>query len=174
MKKLNILSAQKFAGGIKKRTKRSKKIKVLFVCSGNTCRSPMAEHLFKSFLRKKRKLSGFEVSSAGVFALEGQEMSKNAQKALLDFGISAPLHRSKQFNERMASNFDLIVCMTKGHKELIEASGTVLAVGEITGSRDVPDPFGGSLEQYLSVAQYLNYACQDIYNKAINLKNQKE
>lgn len=144
------------------------KKKIIFVCTGNTCRSPMAEYIFAEFLRRKRKLSKFEVSSAGLYAEEGDPMTPNAAEALSRMGIKPKKkHTARQLTPEKAGKADMIVCMTASHKrELAVLGDKVYTVSEITGGPDVPDPYGGSLEVYERTAQYLAYAADDIYTLA--------
>ncbi|MCI8458137.1 MAG: low molecular weight protein arginine phosphatase [Clostridia bacterium] len=142
-----------------------RKKKILFVCTGNTCRSPMAENLFRYILGKKRKLSLYDVSSAGLAAEAGAPMTENALLALAARG-AAPRrkHAAQQLTVQAAAQADGIVCMTASHKAALAALGDkVKTVGEITGGPDVPDPFGGDLAVYNKTAEYLLYACEDIY-----------
>lgn len=150
--------------------KKSKKIRILFVCTGNTCRSPMAEQLFKQFLRQKKELSLFEVGSAGIYAEEGLKMNSFAEKALSELKVKPKAHQARTLTEKTLENTDFIVCMTAGHKAHIEGCSYVYSVGELTGASDVPDPYGGDFDRYLAVAKYLEYACADIYNAVIKLK----
>lgn len=153
----------------KKAPKRKKKI--IFVCTGNTCRSPMAEYIFKYILRKKRKLSLYDISSAGICANEGEPMTQNAALALKNMGISVKgTHKAKRLTRDAVQNADLVVCMTGEHKAVMDGWGEkIQTVGEITGISDVPDPYGGDLQTYAKTAQYLLYACEDIYDRAAAL-----
>ena len=91
----------------KKRVESKPKKKIVFVCTGNTCRSPMAEFLFRYILSKKRKLSLYDVSSAGLSADEGSPITENAALALKKLGVSVrKKHFSKQLTEKAAQEAD--------------------------------------------------------------------
>ena len=152
----------------KKRVESKPKKKIVFICTGNTCRSPMAEFLFRYILSKKRKLSLYDVSSAGLSADEGSPITENAALALKKLGVSVrKKHFSKQLTEKAAQEADLIVCMTAAHASALRQFGAkVKSVGELTGGPDVPDPYGGDLNVYIKTAEYLMYACEDVFAAA--------
>ncbi|KYG28565.1 low molecular weight protein arginine phosphatase [Priestia endophytica] len=121
--------------------------RVLFVCTGNTCRSPMA-----SALLKERK--DFEVQSAGIFAGKGMPISAAASQALLERGIEHN-HRSQPFTSELAEWADYIFTMTNQHKQLIvsqhpSAAKKTFTLHEFSTSSvgDVQDPYGGDLSIY--------------------------
>lgn len=91
--------------------------RVLFVCTGNTCRSPMAEALFRR-LAEERGIEA-EVRSAGVSALDGQEMSGHSQEVLRKRGIAAESFRSSSLTESLVEWADLILTMTSLHKRMV-------------------------------------------------------
>ena len=130
---------------------------ILFVCTGNTCRSPMVE----SFVRKiiiQNKLEGFAVRSAGLYAYEGEPASENAVEAAKKYGCDISSHRSLPIDIDLVNQSDLILTMTPAHKQVLSsvADGKVFTFGEYVGSDDdIADPFGGDLDEYIRCADTL-------------------
>ena len=139
---------------------------VLFVCTGNTCRSPMAETIFKKKLRTAG-VNGIKTSSAGLCANEGAPMSENSRLALKQLGYRPYAFKASQAGGGTLIKSDLIVCMTSDHKRAISAFPNVYTVGEITGLNDVPDPYGQDLGVYISTAKHLELACEIIIEKIL-------
>lgn len=127
---------------------------LLFVCTGNTCRSSMAEILFKDIL-KKEGMTGIEVISAGIAACEGQGASSKAIEVMKERGLDLSFHRASQLTSKLVRQADLILTMTQGHKNLVKvmepaAFDKTYTLKEYVGesSTDIMDPFGQSLEVY--------------------------
>ncbi|WP_285858221.1 low molecular weight protein arginine phosphatase [Neobacillus niacini] len=124
--------------------------RILFVCTGNTCRSPMAEAILKH-----KGLEGIEVRSAGIYAASGSEASPNAKQVLDDNNI-AHNHRSTLLSRDEVDWADLILTMTASHKyaigqqhpRAIEKTFTLKEYVDEPGDPDVSDPYGGSLATY--------------------------
>ncbi|WP_058300299.1 low molecular weight protein arginine phosphatase [Gorillibacterium timonense] len=183
---------------------------ILFVCTGNTCRSPMAEGL----LRKMAKEAGLsiEVKSAGVAAMEGSSISSHSQKVLTDKGVDGRLH-SQPVREPLVREADLILTMTTRHKNQVlsrfpSAEGKIYTLLEYAGGdlqeeqanadrelvelvtrhslgqslskaereralfleslaqdQDIPDPFGGTLEDYRICARDIESALSRLIAK---------
>ena len=123
---------------------------VYFVCTGNTCRSPMAAAILMH-----KNLPNVEVKSAGVYALDGGEMSVNAQAVLNEQEIPHQ-HRSAQVTEENLKWAHLVLTMTRAHKEMILHNYPQFADKTFTLKEyvtpytelDVSDPFGGDLRLY--------------------------
>lgn len=118
----------------------------------------MAESIMKHLLRQKN-INDIEVSSCGIFAEEGQPMSENAEKALINMGISPHEHKSKTFKEEYFNGYNLILTMTKEHKNMLAGRKNVYTVSELTGINDISDPYGMPLENYSLTASELMSAC---------------
>jgi len=149
------------------------KIRVLFVCTGNTCRSPMLEFCFKSFLKQKKVLSKFDVKSAGILAEENDLIADNAILALKSLGVVCNSKNAKLLDQNLMKKSDYIICMTEHHKASIEkdfakANVKVITMAAITNGPDVPDPYGCGIEEYSAVLEYFIYACEDVFSFIMN------
>ena len=122
-------------------------MKLVFVCSGNTCRSPMAECVLE-YLLKKEGIEGIEVSSRGVVANVGADTSENAKKALEAKGIPVKKHVATQMTTQEVFQNDLVICMTERHKMRLGSLPKVFTLHQLTGCGDIVDPFGGDEEVY--------------------------
>ncbi len=120
--------------------------KLVFVCSGNTCRSPMAEAAFRKEL-KRRKIAWYRVQSAGVNAKEGTPMNAEAQKALSEAKIPfSETFKSKRLTQKTVEEAIAVICMTRDLCDLIPGKN-VMSFYELTG-KDIPDPFGQGIDAY--------------------------
>lgn len=142
---------------------------ILFVCTGNTCRSPMAEVILQNLA------PNFNVQSAGIYASEGQDMNPQAQEVLLNHQL-ASTHQSKQVTVDLMAWADYVFTMTATHKVMLEisfpeATEKVFTLKEFVKkdqdmSVDVVDPFGQSLDVYAAtfaeLTSLIEKACQKI------------
>ncbi|MFN9851131.1 MAG: Sua5/YciO/YrdC/YwlC family protein [Planctomycetota bacterium] len=138
---------------------------VLFVCTGNTCRSPMAAALMRKKIQDKFQ-SEFDpqslpivVASAGVSAFGGDPASHGALEAIRGYGCSLDQHQSTQLNSRLVEQSDLILAMGQRHRSVIVAQWPEVAskvhLIAADGS-EISDPFGGPLDVYQRCAEQLD------------------
>ncbi len=124
--------------------------KVLFVCTGNTCRSPMAA----AWLNHYGQEAGICASSAGLFPVPGQPVSKNAANALLEAGIEPTadnrydLHEAVRVTAEMISDCDAVVGISRSHAMNLICEFPSYASKIICMPKDIPDPYGGNLDDY--------------------------
>ena len=144
-------------------------MKIVFVCTGNTCRSPMAEIIMKNKL-KSAGISKVRVSSAGVSAVDGEKMSKNSFDALKELGYKPYGFKSKMITEKIVRTADIVVCMTDRHKLFFKGFKNVTTMDELAGLGNVPDPYGQGMDVYLKTAYFISAACEIILTRLINEK----
>ncbi|MBL7016039.1 MAG: low molecular weight protein arginine phosphatase [Kiritimatiellales bacterium] len=141
--------------------------KLIFVCTGNTCRSPMAEGLLRNLLPAD---SGWEVSSAGVCAANGWPASEHSVEALREKGIDISNITSQTLTPQLIEEADLLITMTEGHRQAIlavapESKGKVFLLksfGIAQCAADIADPIGGSLDLYRRVRDEIDAALPDL------------
>lgn len=141
-------------------------IKILFVCTGNTCRSAMAAAMMVD-IAEKNDLNVL-IDSAGIFASIGEGAADNAKAVMKKRDIDLSLHRTKPLTEELIGMADVILTMTSAHKMLIEnmARDKVFTLLEYAGGEgDIPDPYGGDEEEYEEVADEICDALVDIAEK---------
>ena len=139
---------------------------ILVVCTGNICRSPMAEYV----LRHQLPADGsWAVSSAGVFAADGMPASASALEVLAEWGIDGTAHRSRMLTDERLAAADYVLVMTHAHREAIlsqwptEADKVFLlgAFGRGSYPQEIADPIGQSTATYRRVGGQLRDAVAD-------------
>ncbi len=136
-------------------------MKIMFVCTGNTCRSAMAECILKKLI-KDNKIEGVKVTSAGLSVTEN-EMNSYARKALNELGVKPRKFLPKQVTEKLLKSHNAIICMTKNQKDALLGFNNLYTVSELSGvSGDIIDPYGKDYETYLETAKMLFLSCQNI------------
>src|SRR6187455_3224940 len=143
---------------------------ILFVCTGNVCRSPMAEGLFRHATKGRE----FRVISAGVGAIDGQPPSAHAVRALRELQIDIGRQRSRMLTGELVHQADYIFGMTHGHVDAItllypQAADKTFVLREFDDTldsfeKDIADPIGGSYEVYLNVRDQIEQGITTMMN----------
>ena len=133
---------------------------VLFVCTGNTCRSPMAQALY-NLLARQRGLDTF-ATSAGIMACEGMPASMGAQCAMEEYGADLTLHQAQTVTAQMLARADVVLCMQQSHQQALLAKYPqfrqkihTLTQYAFGAYQPVEDPFGGDEEVYRRCARQI-------------------
>lgn len=148
---------------------------ILFICTGNSCRSIMAEGLLNKMLDEK-KMRKIKVYSAGVSAMNGFSPSKDTVTIMKEKGIDVSGYKTAKVAPEMMREADLILVMEKMHKEVLkdlapEAEGKTHLLKDYTGKNDdafgstVPDPIGRPLEIYERVAGMIEISIKELVRR---------
>ena len=137
-------------------------MRIIIVCSGNTCRSPLAEVMLREKLVRDG-VTNVDVSSAGVAAWAGTPASEGSYLVALERGLDLSAHRARVLTEAMVERADLILTMSEAHAQRVDLLGGIRKTstlgayaGNPRGIRDVPDPMGSDVAMYRSTADILD------------------
>ena len=161
-----------------------KKKKIVFVCTGNTCRSPMAQLLLAKYL-SEQKLKGYDVRSAGTAAKKGDTINPKSAQVLSENAIACENFSSTKLTEKLLLDAFAVVCMTEKQREYLmdmrwnalkkagrsldEAENNVYSFAEITGY-EILDPYGKDIDCYRYVYGLLAAGMPSLLEK-LDLKN---
>ncbi|MEW5985850.1 MAG: low molecular weight protein arginine phosphatase [Chloroflexota bacterium] len=130
---------------------------VIFVCTANICRSPVAEAVLRQRFQE-RGLESWTVGSAGTWAEEGRPASTYSVQVAAARGLDISDHRARLVTREMLAQADLVLCMTEGHAEALRAefptqAAKIYLLTEMAGKHyNISDPYGRSLRDYEQMA----------------------
>ena len=160
--------------GKKSRAKKERKVEklIVFLCTANVCRSPMAEKLFEEGLSKSDSKQNIKVFSAGISAMDGDKASENSIIACEEIGLDLSEHRSAALTRATVENASAIFCMTESHRALLnmyfevpENTSIFLMREFIEGSsKELPDPYGQDIEVYRQCRDRMKEAIPSLLN----------
>jgi protein-tyrosine-phosphatase len=146
-------------------------MRILFVCTGNTCRSALAEALARRVL-VERALSDVDVQSAGTSAWDGAPASDGALLVGMERSLDLSQHRAQTLSRELVRDSDLVLAMGPHHLERVEALGGGGRAWLLTeyasrgaSTRPINDPIGGELELYRATADELEHEIRRVFDR---------
>lgn len=149
-------------------------MKIMFICTGNTCRSAMADGLAKKIVKEKNL--DIEVCSAGIFAQTGEHASYNSIAIMKEYDVDIALHKATSVDESNIKEMDLILCATKTHKAELQVryndlKDKIFTMKEYAGidndgtDMDIKDPWGYNLNTFRVCAAEISICVEKIIEK---------
>ena len=148
---------------------------ILFVCTGNICRSPMAEGLLRHRLAQQGLSNRHRVASAGVWALDGHAASEHSIAVMAERDIEIGHHIAHTITAGDVAEAELILVMSREHQEIIRSTWPqygwkVFRLSEMAGKRrDVREPYGGPIDEYRSCADTIEEYLDRGYDRILDL-----
>ena len=148
---------------------------VLFVCTANICRSPIASALMRSLVDQRQLGSDWRIESAGTWTQEGYPAASKAQAILKEGGVDISDHRSRSVSGKLLRDFDLILVMEQGHREALQIEfpdirERVYLLSELAGAvYDIRDPIGGSTEDFMETIREISHLLAQGFDKIVQL-----
>jgi protein-tyrosine-phosphatase len=146
-------------------------MRILFVCTGNTCRSPMAEAIARLLLEQTGR-TDIEVESAGTQAWEGSPASDEALLVGVERNLDLSGHRARRLAPELVRSADLVLVMSSAHLMQVREIDSTANVHLLAGygsdediGRSIPDPFGGKLSDYRATADELEQELKRILER---------
>lgn len=149
--------------------------KILFVCTANQIRSPLAEGLLKSLLDEKGILSSWNVESAGTWASDGLPALPFAVKVGEELGVDISEHRSRMINLQILKNSNVVFTMEERHKEALkfefnEYKNKIYLLNELVGKyQDIRDPVADGYQGYEQVGYQIQAILVEGFGELIRL-----
>jgi protein-tyrosine-phosphatase len=143
---------------------------ILFVCSGNTCRSPLAEVLARR-IAERRGIEDVKISSAGTNAWDNAPASDEALLVGMERQVDLTGHRSRKLTPAIVSEADLIFVMTPAHLEQVKQMGgrgkahVLDAYASASAGTGIDDPYGGDLSVYRETADALEQHLEKVFDR---------
>lgn len=140
-------------------------MKVLFVCTGNTCRSPMAEGIFRQMMRERELEDRVLCQSAGLSAVDGDPVSENAVLACKEIGVDIAGQEARRITGEEIPVWDLFFTMSKTHGYILEQAG--VPSQKIYIPSYIDDPFGQDLNIYRQCRDKLCDELEKFFNERV-------
>lgn len=148
--------------------------KIMFVCTGNICRSPMCQYYLQKLVDEAGCQNEFLISSCGTYANTGESSTINAIEAMKEYNVDLNKHRAKNVEDIDIENYDLVLCLTLSHKMSVlglypKLRGKVFTLKEFVYPDDmyknIDDPWGLSLNVYNECANEIVNALNILFER---------